>query len=228
MPAPSRTLAALAAATALLAGACDRPAPEPAWPEGCVLGVSLGADRVPILAAEVDRWLDAIELLERHTTRPAQRRYALTNLVLYPAVAHLIDPESNAAARAAAEAARTALVAGEPAPEGVELTRIDGSFDDVGLDTWARARELEPGEWSEVFESPGAYVVFRLVLRPEGDGHEVWHGRTRLVIERALFPYVEQLDSKTLIESALDQCTLHIVDPAWEEIVPAHYLYRMQ
>ena len=99
---------------------------------------------------------------------------------------------------------------------------VEGDWRALGLDVWTLALEAPPGEWSEVVETAGAFVLFRVLEPPGARG-----GEGVLAVERALVPYLETRDARGLIESVYDQVTLTVVDPAWAEIVPEHYKYRM-
>jgi len=217
---------ALAAACALL-GACDGSGgSEAPWPEGTVLGIHFAGERVAIRAEDVDEWLEAFAAVEPAYTRPALRRLALTNLVLPRAIGGLIDPAERRAARERAERARADRVAGDaaepPSADPGSFETLSGGYADVGLDVWARARAVETGAWSPVFETVAGWCFFRLLEAPP----RPWSRKTAITVERAIFPYLD-LDPRGLIESAIDESRLTIVDPAWKDILPATYRYRM-
>jgi len=205
------------ALAALGGGACGDASgvAAPSFPADAVLGV----ESVPITAADVDHWRATIELVETRATLPAVRRLALTNIVLPRTITTLLDPTRREAARAQAQEAREALSGGA---DVAELETVEGTWKDLGLDVWGRALELEPGVWSEVFETAGAFVVFRVLERPENVS-----GRTSVELERVFCPYLEPEAARDLVESGFDTMKLWIVDPAWSPLVPEHYKFRM-
>lgn len=217
----SARVARVALATALpIFAACARePFEPPAVPPGCALLV----EDVPILVADVDRWLDAIRLVEPTATLPHARRLALVNIELPRVVGSLLDPDRRERTRDAASALRERLVAPGAAPAtDPALERVEGGWRELGLDVWALALDSPPGVWSEVVETAGAFVVFRTLEAPTARS-----ATTALPLERAVLPYLDGRNAKELIESAFDQTTMTVVDPAWAEIVPEHYKYRM-
>jgi hypothetical protein len=207
----------LAAASALLLAACG---PQSAAtfevPEGTVLVIE---DR-PVSAAEIDRWLDTFRLIEPADTLPSLRRKIFSNLTLPLVVGELIDPTTRAATRAIAIQARAALE-GAVTPEGVE--NITGSWKDLGLHAWGLALTSEPGVWSELQETVGMFYYLRVVELPEDPAMY-----SLVTIERVMFPYIDDMLPKDLIESGIDSMALTILDPEWEEIVPEHYKFRMR
>ena len=218
------TPSALWLAAALALGGCAEERPI-TWPAGTVLAI----DSMPIFAADVDEWLDTIALVEPAVSKPAQRRFAFTNIVLHRTVAHLIDPGRFASVLHDAEATRQSLVAGLPLNPGAPpMERIEGSWQGasaLGLDVWGKARTAPIGEWSEVFESTGAFVIFRVIERPD----EPWNGNTIVTLDRVVLPYlVDTVDPRGLIEQGLDGMVLTVVDETWGDIVPEHYKHRMK
>ena len=223
-PLPSPPPAALFLAAALALGACAEE-PTITWPPGTVLAV----DSMPIFAAEIDEWLDIIALAMPADSKPSLRRLALMNIVLYRTVARLIDPGLFASVRADAEATRKSLVAGLPLNPGAPpMERISGSWQGegaLGLDVWGKARTAPIGEWSAVFESIGAFVLFRVIERPD----EPWNGGTIVTLDRVVFPYlVDTFDPRGLIESGRDQMVLTVVDEEWGDIVPELTKHQMK
>lgn len=212
-----RRRVAISLALSVLGGACSDASgvAAPSFPADAVLGV----ESMPITAADVDRWRGTIELVETRATLPALRRFALTNIVLPRTVTALIDPPQREAALTRARDAREALASGV---DVAELETVPGTWKDLGLDVWGRSLELEPGVWSEVFETAGAFVVFRVVERPE-----TVNGATAVTIERVFYPYLEPEAARDLVESSFDAMKLWIVDPAWSSLVPEHYKFRM-
>ena len=86
-----------------------------------------------------------------------------------------------------------------------------------------RARTSPAGEWSDVHETTGAFVIFRVVDKPP----EPWNGGTTITVDRVVVPYLDSLDPRHLITTAVDQMALTVVDPEWGDLVPEHYKYRM-
>ncbi|TDJ68504.1 MAG: hypothetical protein E2O39_13180 [Planctomycetota bacterium] len=216
--------AALILAAALALGGCAEE-PTITWPPGTVLAV----DSMPIFAADVDEWLDTIALVEPAASKPGQRRFALTNIVLHRTVARLLDPARFASVRADAEATRKSLVAGLPLNPGAPpMERISASWQGegaLGLDVWGKARTAPIGEWSAVFESIGTFVLFRVIERPS----EPWNGGTIVTLDRVMFPYlVDTFDPRGLIESGIDDMVLTVIDEEWGDVMPEHYKYRMK
>lgn len=216
-----RAVALLACAVAL--GACDRPAPAPGARDGAVLLVG----DVPITAEEVDLLTPAFALIEPRSSPDHLRRLALTNVVLPRAIAQSLEPAERQRALEQARAAREALVAGAwigPLPEGTSGGRIgEGYFNDLTVPIWQRALELEPDEWSEVFENVGAFVIAKRLERRDGRlPIETW-----FKVELAIFPFLDEADANQRIEEAYDHLRLTIVDPSWRKYVPEHTQYRM-
>lgn len=214
----------LPAAILLALGGCAKTQPA-TWPEGAVLAV----DTMPILASDVDEWLDTIALAMPASSKPGLRRLAITNIVLPRTIARLIDPARFASVYAAAEAARKDLVAGLPlGPGSPPVERVHGSWRGdgaLGLDVWGKARTAPIGEWSPVFESVGAFVLFRVVERPD----EPWNVGTAVTVDRVVFPYlVDTFDPRGLIETGKQDMVLTIIDPAWGDLVPELDKYRMK
>lgn len=213
--------AALLAALALAAGACDGADPEVVPPEGAVIQVGSGW----LYAEEIERWAGVIALIEPTRTEPHWKRAALTNLVIPRKVGSLLVPEEREAARAAARAARDAAAAGrEPPAEGPAVERLSGSFKEVGLDRWGVAHELAPGEWSEVFETIAGFTAVRLVEAPP---RETWNGGTPVVIDHVTAYYLRpDEDPRALIADARRQMEIRPVDPDWEWILPKWLEYE--
>jgi hypothetical protein len=104
---------------------------------------------------------------------------------------------------------------GEPRAELVE-----GHWKQLGIETWIRARGLEPGAWSEVFEEPGAFTFLRLISR---DGNER-AGAELFRVELARFPY---LAARSELDQRVFDARLEIVDPEWGALVPARWRIPM-
>ena len=214
--------ALIAAGLAVCALACGEPeVPARSYPEGTVLMVG----EVPIRAAEVDRWLEAVDLIEPGQSTPGKRRLALTNIVLHRALAQQLDPTRYEETRALALSARERLCAGEGLPsDGPQLESMpEARWKELGIDLWQEVRHAPLGEWAEVLESTAYFVVFRVLARDP----EPWSKNSAASIERAIFPYIDEEIAKDVILQAESLLSLEIVDPSWDELVPAHYKYKM-
>jgi hypothetical protein len=218
---PENVCAAGLKALVLIAlGACAQPDGEaPVPPEGAVIGVG----PTWILEQEVDRWLDTVALLEPLDTLPSWRRKALTNLVLPRKIAALLVPAERRLARVQAERAHEALHTRGSLPEGFPepLESVTGGVYEVGLERWIMARGLPLGEWSEILEEAGTFLLMRVLEAPEeGD----WHARTTIHIEYVHVPYLRAEDQPgLLVEQAREQLQIWAVIPEWEWILPQYY-----
>ena len=152
-------------------------------------------------------------------------RLALTNLVLPRAVGRLMAGERRAVALEEIEDLHTRAHAGEltgpPGPDGCYGELLEGGWNDLGFLTWAAARELGPGDWSEVIEEIGHFLVFRVIDRKDGRVPQA----TRFRIDALRAAYLEP--NANSIDQRYDSTRLTVVDPEWLEIFPEHYLYRM-
>jgi hypothetical protein len=171
----------------------------------------------PILGAEVDAVADRLEALSPNFSRPHLRRLALTTIFFPLLTARAIAGEERERASAEANAARADRVEGHaqaPLPSQV------GTWETLGLEVWLQLVELEPGEWSPVFELPGAFALVRLIER---DGAEP-AGAEQFRAEILLFDYGE---ARAEIDQRVFEQRLDIVDPEWERIVPGAWKARM-
>lgn len=224
-PRPRVPFLALAAAAAACA---PEPEPSPAPPPGAVLRIGPGgylAEPGWILADEVDRWVPAVALVEPEETKPSWRRKALTNIVLPLRIAALLFPDEREEARRLVEEARAILAAGgELDPDGpLRVERVQGSFRQVGLDSWGVAYENPGGDWSEVFETIGGWRTVRTIRAPEPGG---WNVRAEVVVEHVTGMFLRREDDPhTLIHDARDKLGVVVVDPEWEWILPKLYQY---
>ena len=225
------TCAALVAAALLLGAlpgcgadgaAPPAEAPAPAsWPEGTALAFG-GA---PVSAEEIDQHLELIHLIEPHLVKSDHRRKALTNIVLPVVAGRVLYPEERQAAferaQALAAEAREVGRAPEGAPEPQYLT---GTWLEVGMPVWDEARRTEPGSFSRVVETPGAWT-FVHVLAAGVEPGEAFGPMTQVTVQRYDVPYIEREATRDTLQSAMDQLQLEIVDPEWEKVVPASLLY---
>lgn len=228
---PSHFTAALVAAGLLLgtlpgcgadgdAPPADAAAPT-SWPEGTAL-VFGGA---PVSVDEIDRHLELIHLIEPHLVKSDHRRKALTNIVLPVVAGRVLYPEERQAAferaQALAAEAREVGRAPESAPEPLYLT---GTWLEVGMPVWDEARRTEAGSFSGVVETPGAWT-FVHVLAVGAEPGEAFGPMTQVTVQRYDVPYIEREATRDMLQSAMDQLELEIVDPEWEKVVPASLLY---
>ncbi len=183
-------------------------------------------DEVPIRADEVDAVGSAIAILEPQDTPLELRHLALTMSIFPRIAARSIDPDARAGALAQAETYRRALEDGSlpagPLSGPIEIERT-GTFRELGLEIWRTAFDLEPGRWSAIFESPGAFHIVRVKSRKEASLASM----TSLTIGAFDFPFVQLETAKADLEAALDRSRLTIVDPAWRDAVPAVWRYRL-
>lgn len=222
--------AALAALALVLVPlvACQ-PTAEPAPPPKFASCVAFALDdRVGIEGHEIDEASVYVERLEPAASPAHLRRLALTNIVLPRHVARLLNPEAHAKAKADAEALRGALSAGTytgPAREdGTVGELVEGGFGELGILPWGVALDLPEGEWSEVVEEVGTFVVLRRLGRTEGPVPMA----TTVRVEAFLFPWLPAETVKQDVDRAYDGHRLTVIDPAWADIPPASLLHRMQ
>ena len=178
-----------------------------------------------ISADEVDEWLPAIDLIEPGRSLAGKRRLALTNVVLHRAIAAQIDPERYQKAREQADALRAKLVAGEELPaDGPQVeTIVEGYWHELGIDAWQEARTAPLGEWSEVRESTAYFYIQRV----NGRDPEPWTKEEGAAVDRVIVPYIDEAGSVDVITEAEKSMQLVVVDSEWDELLPAHYKYRM-
>lgn len=86
------------------------------------------------------------------------------------------------------------------------------------------ALDLPDGEWSEVIEEVGTFVVLRRLGRTEGPVPMA----TTVRVEAFLFPWLPTETVKQDVDRAYDGHRLTVIDPAWADIPPASLLHRMQ
>lgn len=191
------------------------------WPEGTVL--AYGGE--PISAEEVDRHLELIHLIEPHLVTTDHRRKALTNIVLPVAAGRVLFPDARQAAFERAQALAAEARETGRLPEGApEANYLTGTWRDVGMPVWDEARRTEPGTYSQVIETPGAWTFVHVLAVGVEPGEE-FGPRTAVTVQRYDVPYIEREATRDLLQSAMDQLDLEIVDPEWEAVVPASLLY---
>lgn len=195
--------------------------PPTTWPAGTVL--ALGTE--PVLAEEVDRHLDLIHLVEPHLVRSDHRRKALTNIVLPTVAARLLAPEERQAAFEHAQALAAEARETGRAPAGApEPTYLTGTWKDVGMTLWDEARRTEPGAFTALIETPGAWT-FAHVLAVGVEPGEPFGPTTQITVQRYDVPFLEREGTRALLQSTIDQLGLQVVDPEWAAVVPGALLY---
>lgn len=213
-------LAALLALATSCARAPDDEAPAADYPEGTVYVI----DGVPVLASEVDEWIETIRMVQPDHTLPSLRRRALTNIVLQRAVGASIDPNGRAVAEEMCRRDLELLQQGGELPlEGPQVQRFHENWNsdvDIGLDRWGKGREVGAGTWT-MFETIGGYTAMRLVSEPPS-----WRMDTPVAIEHVTHYYLPTEGMHDILEAAMDEAVIEIVDPTWERYLPTHYLHR--
>ena len=187
----------------------------------------LAVDGVPVSAGEVDRVAAWAALLHPEHSRAQQRREALTGLVLPRAAAATAAPEARLAAleecRAYLDYERGGPLPPTMGPVGPPW-ETSGTWNELGFHYWGPATELEPGTWSEPEEGMGHWFILRVDARePAPDAR-----RGVLALSLRSFPYLPEDTDRRGFEQLIDERELVIVDPAWEEIVPATWKHRMR
>ena len=199
---------------------------EPSWPAGTVLAVN----DEPISAEEVDRVAGDIAFLYPQYSEPHLRRLALTNVFL-PRAAVISRHRERAAVQLerCREVAETLSSGSEASTElvdaegGITMRELRGDFRELGLETWALARHLEPKRWSAPLPLTGRFGLVRLAGTPEGrPPNEI------LTLHILEFAYISARDEASETDAALDASKLHVVDPAWGRLVPERWKYRMR
>ena len=98
------------------------------------------------------------------------------------------------------------------------------SWPEGGMPVWDEARRTEAGSFSGVVETPGAWT-FVHVLAVGAEPGEAFGPMTQVTVQRYDVPYIEREATRDMLQSAMDQLELEIVDPEWEKVVPASLLY---
>jgi hypothetical protein len=194
---------------------CDSKPVPPSWPAGTVVAI----DDAPILAAEVDRFLDAMGAIDPAWSTTHRRRLALTSIAMPLTHGRHVGASEREVARLEAEAWNAERVSGSLVGP-LEPPR-SGNWEGIGIEVWAVARELGDGEWSQVTELAGRYVVVQLIAR---DGNPR-AGHEHFEVQLKSFPYVERPEA--LLDQILE-AELEIVDPEWDQVVPGFLKYEMR
>ncbi|HED64972.1 MAG TPA: hypothetical protein ENJ09_05380 [Planctomycetes bacterium] len=232
MRAPGIAAASLAAGLAL---ACGEPKelepvapPPPSYPEGTALAVNA----TPVPRAEIEEVAAAIAERYPANVELQNLRLAVTNDTLELYAVRTRDAAAREEALGACEQERERIAAGE---EPKDTVRMEGDFGEFRHDLrlWVRARRLPPGTWSDPIELTGRFVLARLdALEEHGPGLTSARTETVLHLTLVIFPYLNTsyrpgLDAATSIQEAVDAARLEIVDPAFEDVVPTEWKFRM-
>ena len=232
---PSRAPAAAARAASVLVlvlAGCkdDVPAGAPPVAPAPRFGasVALAVDDVPIEAHEVDRITVYVERIDPAASPAHLRRLALTNVVLPRTVARVMAPEAYAKAKAEAQALREQLAggnyAGPVAPDGTVGEIAEGGWSELGIESWGVAFDLAEGQWSDVIEEVGLFLLLRRIERRDGPVPTA----TRFKVEAFRFPWLPMETLKGDVDAAYDSHRLVVVDPAWADYVPTVTQHRMK
>ncbi|MCY3000578.1 MAG: hypothetical protein NTV21_02035 [Planctomycetota bacterium] len=233
LPSPGAPLAACTAVLLALAlGACqDDPPPTPdatASAPKFEPGVAFAVDNEPIHAYEVDRITVYVERIDPAAAPAHLRRLALTNVALPRAVARVMAPQAHAMAKAEAQALREQLSSGSYAgpvgPDGTIGEVGEGGWSELGIEPWGVAMDLAEGQWSDVIEEVGQFLVLRRLERHDGPVPTA----TRVKIEAFRFPWLPLETLKADVDAAYDSHRLVVVDPAWADYVPTVTQHRMK
>lgn len=197
----------------LAIGACSHEEAA-AVPAGAVVSI----DGVPVLASEVDLVAAEIGVLHPAFTLPQRRRSALLEVVLPRLYALRGNEEARAAALERAQEFRAQVVAAQD--ESELPPAAETHWRAMGVDIWLAVHELEIGVWSEPLEVPGAFVVARIVARDRAAKANAETLRMNLEI----FAWVPE---RGQLFWEMRAAKLEILDPAWEDVVPASWKHAM-
>lgn len=207
----------------------NRPAPAPdpgvpvPLPEGLPADTVFLVEGEPITRAEIEEWVATFQLVEPGKSAQAIKTLVVTNLVLQRAICRVLAPEERKEALFRIEQAHAHLLAGGDPGESIDLRRIHNNWSsELGMDRWGRARETAQGEFSEVFEGPGYFTFVRRVASPDP---EDWDPNTEATIEHVTEYYMEPEHMKEIVQGAMGQVKIQIVDPTWRRYLPTYYLH---
>ncbi len=197
---------------------------KPNWPELAVLAVD---DRA-ITSGEVDLASSWIARVELRRSDSHLRRLAVCQINIPRAVAAVRfsgeRERALAAAQARLQALREAKLAGPPLQDGALCERVEGGWSELGFVVWGSLLDLPRGEWSEILEEPGRFVVARTLSQTEGNVPAA----AKLVIDACVFPFAPAELTTPNLDQLFEEHTLTIIDPAWATIVPELLQYRMR
>lgn len=197
------------------------PAPEVVWPEGTVLSVG----GVGITGDEIDAHVPTVALVEPWFVERDHRRKAIAEIVLPIAAARAVLPAEREEAYDRAKGVASAALETGKVPEGTpEPISLTGSWKDVGLVAWGEASRLEPGSFSRLIETPGAWTLVKLLATDAAPG-ETFSPRTIVTVLRYDFPFIEPEALKPLLKDAIKELKIEVIDPDWEPMIPPRLLY---
>ena len=221
-------LASLPLALTLIGCGGDHASPDevveatPDYPPGTVL--AMGGS--PISGAEIDRYVDMVHVIEPHLVKRDHRRKVLANVILPIAVGRALVPADERDA-AFAEAERLATAAKETGkvPEGAaQVQYLTGTWKEIGMTVWNEAKSTEPGSFTGVIETPGAWT-FAQILATGVEPGEPFGPLTQVTVQRYDVYYYDREGMRDLIQDGLKELKVEVIDPEWEAAVPPLYLY---
>jgi len=192
-------------------------------PEGTV--VTIGG--VPITADQVERYVGLMSGIEPQYVEADWRRKALTNIALPMAAAHAILPEERDAAFVRAQALHSEARETGRFPPGVTPRYATGTWKDLGMVEWVAAAETRVGNFTALVETPGGWAFGKVIASTLGEGEEP-DAFDEFTVQIVEVQFVEMPDRERhdLIQDAIDDLPIVVVDPEWEPILPALYLYE--
>ncbi len=186
--------------------------------------LSVGGEGVT--GAEIDRYVDMVHKIEPHLVKRDHRRKALSNVVLPIAVGRALVPEADrfAAFEEAERLATAAKETGQVPEGGAEVQYLTGTWKEVGMTIWNEAQSTEPGSFTGVIETPGAWS-FAHILAVNVEPGEAFGPLTEVTVQRYDVYYYDREGMRDLIQDGLDQLPIEVIDPEWEAVIPPLYLY---
>lgn len=203
----------------------ERAAPPP---EGAVVQIGPSSylpEPYYIFDDEIEAWVDTVSLVEPEESPRSWRRKALTNVNLPTTVAAALFPGERALARERAAALRELLLAEQPLPgDAPEPYEIAGHSAQLELALWGTAIRTPVGEWSELVEVPGAFMILRRTTPEPAEG---WRGSSSIGAEILAVHFVPPSEVEALIEDSRAKLgVLPLEPPGWDGILPAHYEFE--
>ncbi|MCA8980223.1 MAG: hypothetical protein H6831_08605 [Planctomycetes bacterium] len=176
-------------------------------------------DGEPITSVEIDTYAEPLAEIGPSFTVAHRRRVVLTEVLIPRARSRMLHAAEREAALERLDARWKAVVAGSAEPSAVPV----GNWSTIGMVTWLALRDCAVGEWTEVFEGPGAVAQAQLVSR---DGDEV---ASREVFECRLI--WEEYAPGFSTDPAIFGGKLEVVaDDAetWRDVLPTRWLYELE
>ena len=208
----------------LCSAGCSEPTPDAPTPRSYPEGTILLVDDQPVLAADVDRFVEAIARIEPEFVLRDHRRKVLSNISIPLAAGAALDASAREEAFAQAQSLLSALrETGEMPPDAPEPRVMSGTFKEVGLIPWAIASQMEPLTVSDLQETPGNWTFFKLTATTDPPGE--FGGQSEVTILRYDVPYLPPEGVRDLVQDAVQGFKIEIVDPEWEPMVPPAFLY---